>query len=216
MIIDLVRGYLTGGLFPLGKEHKITSKYGPRAPIIDPDTGVAASSFHYGIDLQAEEGTPLLSLFEGRVVYADYYVYGYGNMVRIASLDNSVMVDYFHMRDYTKLEFGQIVKPGDVVGYVGNTGLSTGPHLHFGLFEKEEYWKTVDPLPWLVEISEQEEEKVEVRPLSQGESIAALNAAASVHGAAINDQNGFTVVEIIAGCPVPLKPGQRAYIFVTE
>lgn len=60
------------------------------------------------------------------------------------------------------------------------------------------------------------EDTVEIRALDQAESIAALNKAAEVHGMAINDNNGFTIVEVVSGSPVPLQPGQRAYLFVTN
>jgi len=67
-------------------------------------------------------------------------------------------------------------------------------------------------VPW----ERYKEDDVQIRQLDQAESIAALNKAAEVHGKAINDNNGFTVVEVVQGSPVPLAPGQRAYLFVTN
>lgn len=83
-----------------------------------------------------------------------------------------------------------------------------------------EHWKvpgavTTCPngrIPW----SRYEEDDVQIRALDQAESIEALNKAAEVHGKAINDNDGFTIVEVVAGSPVPLAPGQRAYLFVTN
>lgn len=61
-----------------------------------------------------------------------------------------------------------------------------------------------------------QEVEVEIRQLDQGESIAALNKAAAVHGMAINDQNGETVVEITKGSPIQPPPGGHVYAFTTK
>jgi len=73
-------------------------------------------------------------------------------------------------------------------------------------------------VPYVLDLNyrEEVEDAVEIRPLDQAESIEALNKAAEAHGMAINDNNGFTIVEVVSGSPVPLAPGQRAYLFVTR
>jgi hypothetical protein len=71
----------------------------------------------------------------------------------------------------------------------------------------DEFWQRCYP---------SEEADVEIRQLDQAESIAALNAAASAHGMAINDQEGLTVVEVTAGSPVQPPPGGHVYLFTTK
>jgi len=93
------------------------------------------------------------------------------------------------------------------------------------LFEHNQWYATQCPsgrVPWerIKSTSEGASpvwgDDVDIRPLDQAESIAALNKAAAVHGKAINDNEGFTIVEVVNGSPVPLAPGQRAYLFVTN
>ncbi|UWP69273.1 peptidoglycan DD-metalloendopeptidase family protein [Subdoligranulum variabile] len=92
-------------------------------------------NIHRGDDLIADKGTPVYAAQDGVVTYADYQ-YSYGNCV---VLDHGTGLDgnrwttlYGHMDDYT-VEEGQTVKAGELIGHVGNTGNSTGPHLHFEL-----------------------------------------------------------------------------------
>ena len=88
---------------------------------------------HRGDDLAADIGTPVYAAQDGLVTYAAYHQ-SYGNCV---VLDHGAGPDgnrwttlYAHMDDYT-VEAGQTVKAGDLIGHVGTTGYSTGPHLHF-------------------------------------------------------------------------------------
>lgn len=83
---------------------------------------------HNGIDLGASEGTPIHSAGPGTVTYVGWYGTG-GNAV-IVSHGNGVRTIYMH-QSATACSMGQEVAAGDVIGYVGSTGLSTGPHLHF-------------------------------------------------------------------------------------
>lgn len=88
---------------------------------------------HRGDDLIADTGTPVYAAQDGVVTYADYH-YSYGNCVMLdhgAGLDgNRWTTLYGHMDDYTVAN-GDAVKAGDLIGHVGNTGNSTGNHLHF-------------------------------------------------------------------------------------
>lgn len=85
---------------------------------------------HYGIDYAAPQGTPIHAVGDGVVTQASYSG-GAGNYVKIKH--NSVYTTgYMHMSKYGPgIKVGKRVKQGDIIGYVGNTGLSTGPHLCF-------------------------------------------------------------------------------------
>ena len=88
---------------------------------------------HLGIDYAASVGTPVKAAGNGKVMFAGEKS-GYGNTVEI-NHDSSFKTLYGHLNGFAKgLRSGQSVKQGQVIAYVGNTGLSTGPHLHFGLY----------------------------------------------------------------------------------
>lgn len=83
---------------------------------------------HTGVDLTAPRGTPVHAAGDGIVVRADW-AGGYGNCVRI-NHGYGYLTLYGHMKKYI-VKPGQKVKRGDIIGYVGSTGLSTSPHLHY-------------------------------------------------------------------------------------
>lgn len=99
--------------------------------------------FHNGADIDAPEGTPIKAVADGIVIYAGW-LGSYGIVVFLRHGGNITTV-YAHMKYFT-VELNQYVKQGDIIGYVGNTGLSTGPHLHF---EIRIDGKPVDPQKWL-------------------------------------------------------------------
>lgn len=84
--------------------------------------------FHKGVDLAASAGTPIVAAADGRVVGAGWHG-GYGQQVEIAHTAG-VETTYGHMSRIAA-HIGQVVRKGEVIGWVGSTGLSTGPHLHF-------------------------------------------------------------------------------------
>lgn len=89
---------------------------------------------HLGVDYAARPGTPIRAAGSGRVIFAGY-TRGYGKLIKIQHSDG-YMTLYAHQRAFRKgMKHGKYVKKGDVIGYVGSTGLSTGPHLHFGLYK---------------------------------------------------------------------------------
>ena len=103
----------------------LTSPFGNR------DTGVAgASTYHQGIDLAAPQGTPVYASRSGTVTRAEY-ASSAGYYVSINHGDGFSSI-YMHMTNYV-VSAGQWVKQGDVIGYVGSTGIATGNHLHFGI-----------------------------------------------------------------------------------
>jgi murein DD-endopeptidase MepM/ murein hydrolase activator NlpD len=108
---------------PMAGEHDFTSNFGYRT---DPFTRGLA--MHTGVDFRAETGSSILATGPGKVVAAEYNG-GYGNMVEVEHA-NGLTTRYAHMSAIA-VSVGQIVKTGTVVGRVGSTGRSTGPHLHY-------------------------------------------------------------------------------------
>jgi murein DD-endopeptidase MepM/ murein hydrolase activator NlpD len=91
--------------------------------------------FHEGMDFTAPIGTPIYATGNGKVITASWKQ-GYGNCIEI-NHGYGYLTLYGHMSAY-KSRVGQSVKRGDVIGYVGNTGKSTGPHLHYEVHYKGE------------------------------------------------------------------------------
>ncbi len=115
--------------WPTQPNWSITSNYGWR---ICPFHG---REFHNGVDLVLASGTygsPVYAIADGIVTRASWYG-SYGNCIQIG-LGGGYSVLYGHLSGYNCSE-GQYVKKGDVVGYIGSTGNSTGPHLHFTVFK---------------------------------------------------------------------------------
>ena len=105
---------------------------------------------HDGIDLAVPEGTPIRSIAEGIVVYADPHG-GYGQFIAVRHRDGYTS-HYGHCRSL-HVSPGQRVKAGEIIGTVGSTGLSTGPHLHFEVRVNGEPKDPQDILPGLSEHS---------------------------------------------------------------
>jgi murein DD-endopeptidase MepM/ murein hydrolase activator NlpD len=100
---------------------------------------------HDGIDIGAEVGELVRSVNDGIVAYSDNEVSGYGNMVMVVHADASVSFYCHHRSNYVFA--GQQVKRGQVLGEVGLTGITRGPHLHF---EWHVNGKPRDPMPRMV------------------------------------------------------------------
>jgi murein DD-endopeptidase MepM/ murein hydrolase activator NlpD len=97
---------------------------------------------HDGIDIGAPAGAPIRAVADGLVAYSDNGLRNYGNVMMIIHADGAVSV-YAHCRA-NYVTSGQHVQAGDVIGEVGATGLTRGPHLHFELRRRG---RAVDPLP---------------------------------------------------------------------
>lgn len=106
------------------EKNYISSKYGSRT---DPITG--KTDFHEGTDFEVPKGTPLPSPLDGKVSRNDY-TGGNGNRVAVVDEDG-VEHHFYHMEEKSDLEKGDPVHQGDIVGNSGNTGRSTGAHLHY-------------------------------------------------------------------------------------
>ena len=115
---------------------RVASGYGYR---IDPFTKIRR--FHYGMDFTATRGTPIYATGNGIVKRADNRSSGYGKHIRIDHGFGYVSL-YAHLSKY-KVRRGQKVKRGDIIGYVGNSGRSVGPHLHYEILKDN---KKINPL----------------------------------------------------------------------
>ncbi|MDX2243112.1 MAG: M23 family metallopeptidase [Leptolyngbyaceae cyanobacterium bins.302] len=111
-------------IFPLSIPAPISSLFGWR---LHPITG--DPRFHSGTDLAAPLGTPVLAAYAGQVALADF-LGGYGLAVAIDHTKGTQQTLYAHLSEVF-VKSGDVVKQGDVIGRVGSTGNSTGPHLHF-------------------------------------------------------------------------------------
>ena len=116
----------SGFVFPMAYATKITDAYGYR---IHPLSGT--KKWHNGVDFAAGEGTAIYATKAGTVTSATYNE-AYGNMVTINHGDGYSSL-YGHMTKYI-VSVGETVSAGQTIGYVGSTGWSTGPHLHFTIY----------------------------------------------------------------------------------
>ena len=118
---------------------KLTSPFGMR---LHPVLGYYR--MHNGIDMACSQGTPIYATRAGKVTRTAYQAGGAGNYVSINHLDGFSSI-YMHMTHYV-VSAGQTVSQGQLIGYVGSTGISTGPHLHFGISYAGTY---VNPLAYI-------------------------------------------------------------------
>lgn len=106
---------------------------------------VTSHAFHNGIDFEAHYGEPILAAADGVVNHANWY-YNYGRTVKITHSDHLETL-YAHMSQIAVgITPGTVIHKGDVIGYVGATGRSSGPHLHFSVIKDGQF---VDPQPYL-------------------------------------------------------------------
>ena len=125
----------------------------PNMPSIWPTNGVVSSpyglrwggtDFHPGIDIANDMGTPIVATADGVVEYAGWNSGGYGNMVDI-NHGNGIMTRYGHASQVV-VSAGQYVRRGQLIAYMGSTGFSTGPHVHY---EVHVNGQRVNPISYL-------------------------------------------------------------------
>jgi len=156
------RIFIPGATHPLPVETITPAEPAPVAPVspepgfetflwpvngtINSGFGPRGSSFHDGIDIAAPEGTPILAIETGEVIYSDQ-LRGYGNMVIVRHAGGIVSV-YAH-NEANLVREGQAVARGEVVARVGSTGRVSGPHLHFEIRKNN---AAQDPLRYLPQL----------------------------------------------------------------
>lgn len=138
---------------PVAGEAKVSSEFGLRSNPF----GGRSYEVHEGIDFAGPIGQPILAAAEGTVVKADYDR-GYGNHVKI---DHGYHYEtlYAHLSRMT-VKLGDQVQRGDVIGYLGHTGRSSGPHLHYGIYRNG---RAVNPR-YFLKLDDQPEEIPEETP----------------------------------------------------
>lgn len=140
-------------------QNKIVSHFGMRYDPVFKNL----LEMHNGIDISCSIGTPVYATGDGKVEVAEYNLQGYGNQV-VINHGFSYKTRYAHLSKI-KVKVGQNVKRGEIIGYVGNTGKSVGPHLHYEVIKND---KAVNPIHFffldltpeqyneLIELSKQE------------------------------------------------------------
>lgn len=113
---------------------------------------------HNGIDIAAPKGTPIFAVHDGKITYG-FEANGYGNYAKLRFDFDGFTWEFINGAHMNKKEGSdRIVKQGDIIGYVGTTGFSTGNHLHFGykkllngkvLNYDNGYFGSLDPMPLL-------------------------------------------------------------------
>lgn len=119
---------------PMPSRYRMTSRFGPRR-----DPFKRTRAMHKGIDFRAPRGAPVAANADGRVIRAGV-TGGYGKLVEIRHR-NGVSTRYAHL-SRINVKVGQRVSRGKVIGRIGSTGRSTGPHLHY---ETRIYGRAIDP-----------------------------------------------------------------------
>ena len=116
---------------------RLSSKFGVRKhPIL------GYSKMHRGVDFAAKRGTPIMAAGDGRVTFAGRNG-SFGRFIEIKHLNN-FKTRYAHLYKFSKgLKKGKVVKQGDIIGFVGTSGRSTGPHLHYEVKHKN---RTINPI----------------------------------------------------------------------
>ena len=120
------------------KTKRISSKFGKRFHPID-----GKIKKHLGLDISAKTGTPVHATASGKVQKIKKSNYGYGNVIELKHLFG-FQTKYAHL-DKIIVKEGQDIKKGDIIGFVGNTGKSTGSHLHYEVIKNR---KHLDPFPF--------------------------------------------------------------------
>jgi murein DD-endopeptidase MepM/ murein hydrolase activator NlpD len=146
----------TPAIPPLASATAYLPELQPERPVFNgynwPAQGILTSGYgwrwgrmHHGIDIAGPIGTPIVAAADGVVITSEWHSGGYGNLVEIEHPDGSITL-YAHNSE-NRVEVGQVVKQGELIAFMGSTGYSTGPHLHFEFRLPEQ--GTVNPMVYL-------------------------------------------------------------------
>lgn len=130
-----------------GYPWRVTSPFGTRDAIINGKVIKGRKKMHYGVDFGAKRNTPIGAAMSGKVTLAGWTSGGGGYMTVIQG-DDGWNYKYMHQVKTPPVSKGQRVAMGDTIGFVGSTGNSTGPHLHFQV-DKGGNSSAVNPLPYV-------------------------------------------------------------------
>ena len=174
---------LPEGVPVIGK-YMFSSGFGER---IDPFT--SQPSFHPGIDITSELGTPVVAAAKGKVTKINQKndSTGYGNYIEITHA-NKISTLYGHLSEILVKE-NQVLQKGEIIGLVGDTGRSTGPHLHF---EVQVEGKAVDPMAIISPIA------MKPNPLSLSSINAEMKTKCAPLLAIVKDETAIKYKECLA------------------
>ncbi|CAN5647938.1 hypothetical protein BH10PSE6_BH10PSE6_20100 [soil metagenome] len=149
----------------------------------------SGGGFHNGIDFEGKVGQPILAAADGVINHQGWY-FNYGRTVKISRADNFETL-YAHMSRFADgVGPGSRVRKGDLIGYIGSTGRSTGPHLHFSTIVDGQF---VDPQPYLSDGGAQSllagNSLVAYRKWQQDVRAATLNRSKNLFSAGSNDRH---------------------------
>ena len=160
---------------PFVGDYQITLDFGEKFPPLYTD-----ESPHRGIDYGCPIGTPILASEAGTVIYVAHLQQGYGNFVLISHANGRYETLYAHL-DEICVKVGETVSRGEVIGTSGNSGNSTGPHLHF---ELRKSGIQIDPKTMLQSVLDEpgynstpNAEKPEFEPVHAGKCVVCCNVA---------------------------------------
>lgn len=160
----------------------VSSPYGPRDPVYDDKGNLVSQGFHHGVDLAVAEGTKIGAAMAGKVVAAGM-AGSAGNQTVIYG-DNGKYYRYFHQKTTPPVTPGMRVEAGDVIGYVGTTGASTGPHLHFQV-DNGGNQSSVAPYPYITGGLFKADGKEWHNPLSATVAGVSANGVSATNGNAV-------------------------------
>ena len=185
------RNFFTPYIRPIGGKTRISSGFTHRRfhPILK------RYRAHLGIDYANRTGTPIRATAKGKIIYRGWKG-GYGKCIIIQHA-NGIRSLYAHMSRYRKgLKRGSRVTQGRVIGYVGTTGRSTGPHLHFGIYKKG---KAVNPARY-------------VRVKKRKKSTRLIGKAyKKLRKTVVKFRPKFKRVKKTGGAPLLIKKGNRLF-----
>jgi len=142
---------------------RVTSAFGYRIhPIYQ------TKKFHHGLDFGGKLGTPIIATADGMVEFSGFNKGGYGNLV-VISHNFGFKTAYGHMLDKLVFKSGDFVKKGEIIGYLGNSGRSTGPHLHY---EVKFIKRVLDPSHFVILRSQNFDEMAQVENRVNWNSLA--------------------------------------------
>ena len=129
---------------------RLTQGFGPTDETLEPSAtinGVTYAHYHDGMDLAARQGTSVRAAADGTVIYAG--AQSDGCVIVKIQHPNGYVTEYGHLQSDLKVSVGDRVSKGQAIGQVGMTGKTTGPHLHFSLFNADK--TALDPQVWIKE-----------------------------------------------------------------
>lgn len=192
-------------VWPLGYDAVYTSPREYRAGMWLQDSSWLPASWHYGCDWAAPTGTAVRAAHSGTLQNL-VEPGGAGNYVNIIATDLAHRSMYMHLDGFAR-DDGPVAA-GDVIGYVGSTGASTGPHLHFQVHQPAGGWPSVEPIAWLI-LSDLDGVPGQVYRWCKAHGLSDAGAAGVMGNFQAESMMDPAIVEGMTHDPADLEPGVR-------